>query len=201
MSEHRLHNVVYARFEAIAAAEKITRVELGALSRELLVYVPESQDIEIVNRLLGVLTPRNRISAIYFFKHFLPWVVEEDNEGVFQRFGKKDKGDKRVARKMELIAEFLKDEANNIWTWADEHIVEELKPVDLSVGVFEAVSKALKGTPATKTKEAGEPVSHSEVIQAVLKAGITAEDLMGVLDSLTAEEQQEEQQPEMAEAA
>ena len=51
MTAHRLHNTVYARLEAIAAAEKITRVELGALSRELLVYVPDTHDIDIVNRL------------------------------------------------------------------------------------------------------------------------------------------------------
>ena len=57
MTTHRLHNSVYARLDAIASAEKITRVELSALSREALTYVMETHDIELVNRLIGVLPP------------------------------------------------------------------------------------------------------------------------------------------------
>ena len=67
---NNLKAVVYGRLEAIMAAEKITRVELGAMSRELLMYVPDTNDIDIVNRLLGVLTPMNRRTAILFFFKF-----------------------------------------------------------------------------------------------------------------------------------
>ena len=96
---NNLKAVVYGRLEAIMAAEKITRVELGAMSRELLIYVPETHDIDIVNRLINALTPVNRRAAILFFKHFLPWDVENDADGVFAKFGKMHKGEKKVAKK------------------------------------------------------------------------------------------------------
>ena len=114
MEAHRLHNVVMARFDAIAAAEKITRVELGLLSREILVYVPESQDIEFVNRLLGVLTPMNRRTAILYFGHFLPWEQEHDKEGNFNRFAKKMVGEKKLKKKADAIVTWLAKEENNI---------------------------------------------------------------------------------------
>lgn len=124
---NNLKAVVYGRLEAIANAEKITRFELGAISRELLMYVPDSNDIDIVNRLIGVLTPMNRKIAILFFKHFLPWEVEVDHDDEFSRFGKKLKADKKVKRRMEMIVEFLSDENANIWSWAEVHVEVEQK--------------------------------------------------------------------------
>lgn len=172
---NNLKAVVYGRLEAIMAAEKITRVELGAMSRELLIYVPESHDIDIVNRLLSVLTPVNRRTAILFFKHFLPWDAENDADGVFSKFGKMHKGEKRVARKHTLITEFLSDENNNIWVWSDENIEIEQKVVNMATELSDVIKKSLTGF-ETKTKKA-DPMSKQQVVDVIL-SHITIDDMM-----------------------
>ena len=169
---HRLHNVVHARFDAIAAAEKITRQELGLLSREALTYVVESQDIEFVNRLLGVLTPVNRRASILYFQHFLPWEVEHDKEGNFNRFAKKMQGEKKIHKRLELIAAWLADEANNLWTWADDNI--EMKQKDFKSAVARAIKQALKGDEKTNT----DPLSVMDLMSAIFEGGVTIDMMM-----------------------
>lgn len=176
---HALHNVVYARLDAIANAEKITRAELGALSRELLVYVPDTHDIDIVNRLLVVLTPVNRRAAILYFQHFLPWQAENDKDGKFQRFGKMLKGERQVKLRMDAIAAWLANEANNLWSWSDDNI--EMKPKDLGGSVTKAIERALKGDDKTGTPA----LSHMDVMKAVFDGGITLADLLAVIDTIT----------------
>lgn len=185
-----LKNVVYQRLDAIAAAEKITRVELSHMSRELLDYVPDSQDIDIVNRLLGVLTAMNRRVAILYFSHFLPWEKEQDNEGNFVRFGKKMQSAKKIARKHKAITEWLKDESNDIWSWSDTNI--ELKQKDLGATVTRAIKKALQGDEKTDTPA----MTHFEVLNAVMDGGVTLDDmskLANVLKQLEEAEKEEQQ--------
>lgn len=172
---NNLKAVVYGRLEAIASAEKITRVELGAMSRELLIYVPESHDIDIVNRLINVLTPVNRRAAILFFKHFLPWDAENDTDGVFSKFGKMHKGEKKVAKKHAAITDFLADENNTIWTWAEENIEIEQKVVNMATELSEVIKKSVNGF-ETKNKKA-DPLTNQQIID-VLLTHISIDDVM-----------------------
>lgn len=173
---NNLKATIISRIEAIANAEKITKAELGHVSREMLLYVPKSDDIDVVNKLLGVLTPMNKRTAILFFKHFLPWTAEETAEGEFSRFGGKLKKQKQVDRKAQLIVDFLANEANDIWTWAGENVEVEYKPKDFAANVTKAVQQALKG----EKKENGEtpPISAQDVIAAVLRAGIPVNEML-----------------------
>lgn len=179
-----LKTVVYQRLDAIAAAEKITRVELSALSRELLIYVPETNDIDIVNRLIGVLTRMNERTAVLYFGHFLPWVQEKDTQGNFTRFGKKMEGDKKVAKRMALIADWLKDEANDIWSWSDANI--ELKQRDLVSPIGRAINKALEGDEKTDTP----PVSALDVVAAIFGSKLTMSDLIAGLERMRVAEEE-----------
>lgn len=185
---HNLHNVVYARLDAIANAEKITRKELAALSRELLTYVPDTHDIDIVNRLIGVLTPVNRKVAILFFTHFLPWQVEKQDEQ-FSRFGKMKEKQKQIKRHADLIAEFLKDENQSIWTWADQHIEVEQKQINLADGLEKALGEAINGVDTDKKH--GDPLSKAEVLAIVMKH-ITSEEMLDALSSLEQVTEQEQ---------
>ena len=169
---HRLHNSLYAALEEIANAEKITRKRLAEMSRDLLVYVPETDDIDIVNRLVGVLTPMNSKVAIMYFKHFLPWEQEKDNDGNHVRFGKRMQGDKKVNKKLAAITEWLKDESNTIWTWAEDNV--EVKQKDFAGQIKRAIAKALEGDEKSGT----EPLSPEKVMESVLEGGITIEQLM-----------------------
>jgi len=182
MTEHRLHNVVMARFEAIANAEKITRVELAALSRDLLVYVPDTQNIEIVNRLLIILTPVNRRAAILYFGHFLPWEKENDKDGVFQRFGKKMLGEKKLAKKTAAIAEWLHDEANTIWTWAEDNIQMDKKK-DFKAVIARAVKQALAGDDKSETPA----LDPMDIMAAVFEGGMTLDAMLAAVEKRQAE--------------
>lgn len=175
--EHRLHNVVYARLEAIAQAEKITRTELGHLSRELLIYTMDTQDIDIVNRLIGVLTPVNRKVAILYFQHFLPWVTEQDKDGTFNRFGKKMQGDKKIIKRQDAITAWLLDEANNIWTWADDNV--EVKQKDFKATIARAIKKALEGDDKSGTA----PLSRDDIMAAIFDGGISIDDMLYGIDA------------------
>ena len=93
------------RIARLINSEKVTKKELGFISRELLEYVPETNDIGKVNRLLSVLTPMNKMTAIYFFKNFLPFRFDEDS----RTFGKKLKGEKTLGKYSDKIETFLKD--------------------------------------------------------------------------------------------
>lgn len=170
---------ILAHITAIAAAEKITRASLGEISRELLMYVPDTKDIDLVNRLLIVLTPMNKATAVLYFKHFLPWEFEEDNA----KFGSMMQGDKKIKRRIDMISEFLSDTDNNIWTWADVNVnIERIKP-DLGLSITEAVNKALVGTKQTKTKEAAEPITKAEALAAFMDADINLDDVLAAITS------------------
>lgn len=171
--EHRLHNVIMARLDAIANAEKITRHELANLSREFLVYVPDTQDVDLVNRLLGVLTPMNKATCILYFQHFLPWECENDKDGHFQRFGKKMLGEKKLAKRMTAIADWLAVEENNVWTWAKDNVDLTKKP-DFKARVTSSIKKALEGD---AEKEVA-PLSALELLTAIFDGGFKLDDML-----------------------
>lgn len=167
---------IYASINEIAAAEKITRTVLAGLSRDMLIYIQDSQDIEAVNRLLGVLTPMNRKVAILYFAHFLPWEQEKGPDGTFQRFGKKTKKLKLEAKKALECSEWLETESNNIWTWGDANV--EIKQKDLAALLGRAIKKALNGDEKSDTP----PMSMSDVVKTFIAQGVSVEDLFNGMD-------------------
>ena len=169
---------IYGLIAEIAAAEKITKVKLSILSRDILGYVMETDDIQSVNRLLEVLTPVNKRVAVLFFSHFLPWDAERTPEGAFVRFGKRSKGEKKLARSLKLIKEFLADVSNNIWTWADENVETDLKKKDFGGMIQRAVAKALEGDEKTDTP----PLDREAILAAIFAGGVSIEDMMEAID-------------------
>lgn len=195
MKDHKLHNVLYARLDAIANAEKITRKELGAFSVEALTYVVESHDIDIINRLINILTPMNRKVAILYFGHFLPWEQEKDGDEVFQRFGKMMNKQKKVNRRLDLIKEWLSDEKNNIWTWADTNL-DLYKVKNWAANITKAVEKALQGEETDAGESPAIDVAH--VIAAVMAGGV---DIGDMLEACASEEQEEPEEEVVKKAA
>lgn len=173
------YDAIVAKIEKLQKAEKITKKMLAELSRDVLEYinVDESNDIATVNRLLDVLTPMNRKTAVLFFAEFLPF--KHDDRGVF---GKKIKGEKRIAEKLEQAKAFLADEENNIWVWAESNIKVEKAPIDYAKKISKDVQKALSD------EEDG--ITAGQVLAAVLEGGVTLGDLVALMDQ-QAEDQQE----------
>ena len=118
--------------------EKVTKVLLAELSRESLVYVYDSADIDMVNRLINVLTPINKTVAIEFFKKYLGYKCDKDTN----EFGKK--AAKKVYEKKQALAmDFLADELNNIFTFADKDLDIKPKAKNYAVKIGALVAKAL----------------------------------------------------------
>lgn len=174
-------NTIIARIEAIANSEKITKVELSALSREMLEYlsVEDSNDIGMLNRLLNVLTPMNRKTAVLFFSAFVHFKVDDDGT-----FGKKLKAQKQIDSKKQKVVDFLADADNDIWTWAAQNVRVEKKPVDFAKKITGDVSKALNAEENALTV--------GEVIAAVVAGGVSIEDMFQAIEDATVEEEQEE---------
>ena len=128
---------VNSKIVKLGKAEKVTKALLGELSRDLLAYVAvqESWDVAAINRLLAVLTPINKKTAVLFFSHFLPFSFNKD-EGNFGAMAKnKEKKAKDKEESLAKVGVFLADEDNNIWTYAEENIKVEQKPVDYAAKI------------------------------------------------------------------
>lgn len=175
-------NTLIERIEKIANSERVTKAELSALSREMLEYlsVEDSNDIGMLNRLIGVLTPMNKKTATLFFSSHLHF--KSDDDGVF---GKKIKAPKIVDSYKQKVVDFLADENNDIWSWAARNVKVQQNPVDFSKKITTDVTKALNA-------EGDEQLSVGEVIAAVIKGGVTIEAMFEAIDNATNEEKQEE---------
>ena len=162
-----------AKIDAIAAAEKVTKGALAALSRDLLKYLvqDDSNDVAMVNRLMGVLTPMNKKTAALFFGHFLPFEQEKDGT-----FGGKLKGDKKIARYLAATTAFLLVEDNTIWTWAAENVKLEKKEIDFAKKISDDIRKALD-------EEKG-GLSQADVLNAVLEGGLNMDAIVVLLANM-----------------
>ena len=158
--------------ESIGNAEKITKVSLSIISREVVEYImiqadetkKASEDSSVANRLLEVLTPVNRKVCTLFFKHFLSFSFNDDTEF----FGKKEK--KSWSKKVLKCSEFLADPHNNIWSWAERNVVHEVKPYSP-----ETVKKSLK---SIVTKAHAAKIHDVDIIAGLIEAGISAQAIL-----------------------
>lgn len=152
---------INARINKIGTAEKVTKRELGLVSRELLTYlvVDDSGDIGAVNRLLNVLTRRNQQVAVLFFNHFLPYAWDDKEK----KFKGKVKQKKRIEECSAIVDEFLSDEANDIWKWDEDNNEDiQAKPKDYAKKIKTLVEKALK--------DQAEGLSPEEILQVAFDA-------------------------------
>lgn len=172
MTTNNLLVTINNRIGVIAATERTVKAELGIISRELLLYVPESKDIDAVNRLIAVLTPMNKQTAVLFFSAFLPWAYDAENK----RFAGMIKGAKAIEAKLASLADFLSSEENTIWLWAERNVKVETKKVPFDQRLTALVGKALAG------EKGVEPISKEDVIKAVIAGGVSAGDLINMIE-------------------
>lgn len=159
--------------------EKTNKADMSELSRTIMECVMDTKDVRLANRMIEVLTPINKKAATLFFKHFLPFTFD-DEAGKFLKM----QSDKKVAEKAELCAEFLADPHQNIWSWSDRNIDMSPKPLDLKT-VTRSVEKYLK-------KAEKEGIKQSEVMRAILAAGLDVTLLVEVINSMAEESVKED---------
>lgn len=164
-----------AALETLAQAERVTKEQLRVLSRDLLGALIGNADYDehligdaqFVNRLLTVLTPMNKKTAILYFKEFTGFHFDEEVNQFTKKIQKgKDKHAEKVAR-------FLEDPLNNIWSWADKHVKVEKKPFSMD-SVTKIIEKAREETDG----------DDAAVIRAVFEGGISIESVLLVLSEM-----------------
>lgn len=171
---NQLLTTINGRIEKLASSERVTKAELGAVSREILTYTLQQWDSQVCNRLVSVLTPRNKQVAILFFKAFTPFVVDKTT-GLFSGIRNKE----AKAKSEEAIHAFL-ESGQTIWEWDKENNedIEAKKP-----NYVGNITRNVKGA-----IESGS--DRREIIQAVFAGGVSAEEVMAVLAAM--EDQQEQ---------
>lgn len=156
--------------ELLDGAERITKETLKDLSRTVLEAHHNTQDIGYVNRLVSVLTPMNKRTAILYFKAFTGFSFDQDT-GLFGKKAKKNY-DKALADSNEFLAE----PHNNIWSWAERNVELEVKKLDLSkITVF--IKGALK-------KAENEGLKQSDVLKAVFDAGVEVDSIIALMGEM-----------------
>lgn len=181
----------------VAAAERITKEGLRTLSRDILAYVVDSEDIRPVNTLLGmdgdgkfVLTPINWRIAVQYFHHFVAftsnWEDVKDycvkGKGQRQPFVLNKKAKKRWDKSVADITAWLEDESNDIWVWSN-NVEMEAKPIDYAKQVQNAVKKALD-------EEKGN-LSLADVLSAIVDLeDVSVYDLMSAMEGMAVPSQE-----------
>lgn len=168
---------INARIDAIMAAEKITKKELGLVSREILEYITlnGSPDVATLNRLIAVLTPKNKDVALIFFKEFVPHQLEEGT------FTKRHKGEKKLQSYVDKVKEFLDNPDNDIWVWAEANIQVERVPTPFETRIASVVRKSMEGDEAKGLA----PLSVKDVLHAVMTVdGVDIDNVMEAIADL-----------------
>jgi hypothetical protein len=179
---------IYALIAEIGAAERITKAKLSVLSRDMLTYIVDSNDIDSANRLLAVLTPVNYRVAVEYFTHFLPWQTENDKDGKFLRFGKK------FIKKRDDIVEWLSVDTNDMWVWADTNIEIKPKQKDFAGMITRAVTQAINGDEKSDTPS----LDKSAIISAVFAGGVSLEEMLEAMQVIEAEKDAEAEAERLA---
>lgn len=179
------------RIVAIAAASVSLFVELGAVSRDLLTYVPQSNDIGAVNRLLDVLNRTDRQHAVLFFSEFLPWKFND----ITKHFGAKLGGERRLADMATERETFLKtmittddgkEHEATIWDWVEVNVNVAERKVDYNKNIVNLITRATAPLNADGTENKFQ-ITTAQVLTDVMNAGVTIDDLMAVVDKAMAE--------------
>ena len=163
-----------ALIATIKQAESLSYNALKPLSRDLLLYVEESGDIGMVNRLLEAMRPVLRKAAVEYFSHFLPYSYNT-TVGIFDG---KVKNKKRIEAKLADMVAFLSNPTASLYSWKKEKGEAEKKPVNYSDRIAKDVTKAIK-----------EDLQADSILAAVVAGGISMTDLAVFLAKQPAEAQ------------
>jgi hypothetical protein len=171
---NKFFNSFELNIRALQESERVTKSTLGFLSRDVLEALhtegKTQGDIQYINRLLSVLTPVNRATAVLFFQAFSGHLYNEKE----QCFGKKDKS-LYEEKRLHAMANIAND-SWNIWVWAKDHVKVEAKPLTLDK-ITATVKQILK-----KAEDNG--IKKADVIKAILAGGIEADDLLAIMEAV-----------------
>ncbi len=140
---NQMKSEMNGRINAYVKGVTSNREALRTLSRDLLTYVPKTNDADSVKRLLENSSPVMTKKLSQFFNEFIGWEFDLSAE----RYGKKHPKQKTVASKLKKATEALADPDFNFETWY-------------------AAKEAAKGN-GKKAKD------HNQAVDRAIKAGLS----------------------------
>lgn len=155
-----------ASLDEVKKSEDVTKRELRTLSRTVLEAHHCTENVGYINQLLGVLSPVNRRGCVEYFKEFSGFKYDDSTK----LFSKKDKKNYDEKHKASLL--FLEDPLNNLWTWADRHLKMSRTPPTIE-NFAKYVTNFVNSTQGK--------ISHADILKAVFKAGMSAEEVVDAL--------------------
>lgn len=159
-----------AKVSKLGKTESVSKRLLSELSRSILAYhLGGGHDVRIVNKLFTVLSPMNFKTARLYFRNFLPYKFNEETN----QFGGLILKEAKRENLYLAIGSFLNDQENDIWSWSEEHIKVEQKPVNYASKVTASIKKALE-----------HQVDKGDILKAVLDGGLSMEDLIKGLEAI-----------------
>ena len=159
--------------------ERIGKQLMSTLSRDLVSYVYESNDIGLLNRLIEGLTPMNKQAACLYYAEFIGWKFDKD----LCEFGGK-MPTAMYKKRFNKAKEWLSDGPNDIWHWIA--LTQDKKPNGKAKEYADKITKLAKKA----LNDAEEDISPAELIAAIMAADGSLKDLMMPLDD--AEDDKEE---------
>lgn len=160
---------------------KSSVASLKALSRDMLTYVPETNDAPAATRLVEGESPAVQRKLRQFFATFIGWEFNPEKE----RYGKKHPKQKVVDNKLAKAQEALKDPDFNFWTWYEKDGEKpEKKPKDHKKAVGNAIKAAL-------TEEGDNKMSVTDVATVLFAQGVDMRVLMKAAENYAAIQQME----------
>lgn len=208
-STNNFKGMIESRIGDLVKAETTAHEMLALLSRDLLTYVPDTGDIDMVNRLLDACKTKNRDYAVLFFKEHLPWNVEQkaspagDNRDYFTS---KSKNKAVVDKRYNMIAAFLADENATIWTWVKANVRPPVLTRNFVNTIENAVHNALFDEKSIieetvigkdgKRETIQRKPTLKDILLAVQAGGVSIVDILDLADTMKSEQAGMEAEPE-----
>jgi hypothetical protein len=187
-----------AAITEVSNAERITKARLSELSRDLLSFVIDNEDVRPINALLGlnddgsfILTPINWRIAVQYFHHFVGFTSNYDDVKDYAVKGKgkrtplvlTKKAKKRWDKSVTEMTAWLEEPTNDLWVWSNNAEMDA-KPVDYAKKIQQAIGAALD-------EEKGN-MTLAEVITVMSELeDVSIYDLMGAMEGMGVEQTEE----------
>lgn len=164
--------------QAILAADGTLASKLAPWSRDVLVYVLDSGDIDMVQRMIDGLSPVYAKQACSYFPRFLPWEWDKAT----RKFGKKDS--KKVKAKTAAIEKFLADPENNMISLAKQAKAEADKTKNPKHA--EKLGKQLEK--GLKEENPEFRLTTAEIFSTLKTAGVSWDELLPMVFDMASED-------------
>lgn len=173
--------VIKGAIEQLAVAEKTTKALVAECAIDVLVYLHEHGQSQLLNSMLLILSPANKKAVHKFFSTFSGFIYDSEEASFTKKY--KPEHDKAGAVKKDryadskiAFAEFV-EQGGNFWTWWNA----QDKPANKGEKAKLDLAKLTTTVKTAMKKASEEGVSNLAVFNAVISDVFTPDDILAFL--------------------